>query len=78
MKFCKDCEFFKDSEYGGFRCSNTLGEPDIVTGYREMLPCYVERGREGGCGPHGKNFRPSLSHKFKTFLLFKLDFSSNG
>lgn len=76
MKFCKDCEYFKNDRYG-YLCSNTMGEPDPVTGERAMLPCYVERGKEEGCGSSGKNFKPSLAHQFRSFILFSRGLKGN-
>ena len=80
MKFCKDCRFFKNDEKYGYMCLNTLVDPsDPVTGRRAMLrKCYEERDDKGGCGPEGKNFKPSLSHQFKELLLYKLKFNSYG
>lgn len=66
MKFCKDCDCFRSNEWGYF-CANSMGQPDPVTGHRQMSPCYVERSNVDGCGPNGMNFKPSLYHRIKSF-----------
>lgn len=71
MKFCKDCDCFRDTEWG-YRCANSLGQPDPVTGHREMLPCYEERDNVNGCGPNGNNFIPSLRYQLKSLSLSNL------
>lgn len=60
MKFCKDCKHHtvKETETIGERlCGATAFEP--VTGApAAATSCYLERGRNGLCGPLGALWEP--------------------
>ena len=74
MKFCRDCEHFRqdDISLGRNFCHHptALRHTDIVTGRRTYDRAYIARSEGAVCGPEAKLFKPPLtiSQWFLQFL----------